>query len=606
MKFEKIISIKEAMEIKSSMKNAGEFSKENRGEAPITYTDAVKVSNDKAATINKEMKEKQKEVDAVVKDNERDAHKKLPKSQGLKKLKLSEATAVADVETDTDFDFSDEREDPYETFEDYDMFVFIMNLFTRDLKDHQRPLKPLGRTHKHFEYANKGEEIGDNSQTGVTREGDIVLKSDNVKDFDDVIAICDKYKFDYKGPNQSKNSKDYAYNMTIIVPKTKGGYPLNVEDYFESIDIDPKTVLPKWYFNIKKKYNKRYGIEEDYIYNENETLAEQAEAIADYLSEFLNTAANTEDIYEYLNEDELKEIGDMMDNFYWLANHYGKVNEAATKNLFEAEGEVTGAQVKQLAGTVSDGVNNLSSNKEKAAALGQLVDNVSEDDCQGLIDMIKDLVGELKLNAEARKYAKEQGIEADNLETIGDLIDFGLKVFDNKKVGNGIKIIIKIVFTALFVFGLLNGPMDGFIIEIVSAIVLLIPGDMILKVLYALPWLALKGGQKLVRGAQAKKKEKQAKLTEADIIKSTDDLKSYEPWEGAISTLNVIKDAGKLEALEYMLKEMYPNGITVDKLNDLLWFESDWVYDMLNIQNPDEEVEEGLLPKLPGLPGLGG
>ena len=200
--------------------------------------------------------------------------------------------------------------------------------------------------------------------------------------------------------------------------------------------------------------------------------------------------------YHDADEDELRKMGVFDDNL----------------DLTE---EVSGADVKGIANQVATGVNDLSSDKEKAAALGQLVDSVSEDDCQGLIDMIKDLVGELKLNAEARKYAKEQGIEADNLETIGDLIDFGLKVFDNKKVGNGIKIIIKIVFTALLVFGLLNGPMDGFIIEIVSAIVLLIPGDMILKVLYALPWLALKGGKKLVRGAQAKKKAKAAQT--ADI-----------------------------------------------------------------------------------------
>ena len=53
-----------------------------------------------------------------------------------------------------------------------------------------------------------------------------------------------------------------------------------------------------------------------------------AENIADYLSEFLNATANTEDISEYLNEDELKDIGDMMDNFYWLAKHYGKITES--------------------------------------------------------------------------------------------------------------------------------------------------------------------------------------------------------------------------------------------------------------------------------------
>lgn len=428
MKFIKPKTIKEDVETKSSMSNAGKFAKDNQGVAPVAYTNAIEVSDNRAKEINKRMKPKQKEVDEIVKENEREAHKKLPKSQGLKKLKLSEATAVADVETDTDFDFSDEREDPYETFEDYDMFVFITNLFTRDLKDHQRPLKPLGRTHKHFEYSSKDEVPGSSSQVGTTREGDIVLKSDNVKDFDDVIAICDKYKFDYKGPTESKSSRDYAYSITIVVPKTKGGYPLNVEDYFEGIGIDPKTVLPKWYFNIKKKYNKRYGIEEDYIYNENETLAEQAEAIADYLSEFLNTTANTEDIGEYLNEDELKEIGDMMDNFYWLAKHYGKINESAPD--------------------------------EGARGFEKITEDGDEDE-----------------------------EDSESLDVIGN-------------------------------------------------------------------------------------------------------LKSYKPWEGAVNVLNNIKEANKLDRLDSMLREMYPKGITAEKLNDLLWFESDWVYEMLDMTDYLDDADE--------------
>ena len=242
--------------------------------------------------------------------------------------------------------------------------------------------------------------------------------------------------------------------------------------------------------------------------------------------------------------------------------------------------DVTGSDVKGIANQVATGVNDLSSNKEKAAALGQLVDNVSEEDCQGLIDMIKDLVGELKLNAEARKYAKEQGIEADNLETIGDLIDFGLKVFDNKKVGNGIKIIIKIVFTALLVFGLLNGPMDGFIIEIVSAIILLIPGDMILKVLYALPWLALKGGQKLVRGAQARKKAKAAQT--ADIKEAfsyeDDELTEFFDW------VQSYKNGALWDDFTAEFESVDEHELNIDDILEWLeQFNEDAYYDFINL-----------------------
>ena len=253
--------------------------------------------------------------------------------------------------------------------------------------------------------------------------------------------------------------------------------------------------------------------------------------------------------------------------------------------------DVTGSDVKGIANQVATGVNDLSSNKEKAAALGQLVDNVSEDDCQGLIDMIKDLVGELKLNAEARKYAKEQGIEADNLETIGDLIDFGLKVFDNKKVGNGIKIIIKIVFTALLVFGLLNGPMDGFIIDIVSAIVLLIPGDMILKVLYALPWFALKAGKKLVRGAQARKKAKAAQTADVEEDFSYDDSEFFTREEVDDFAEKVCDHINETFYERFKVQESYitNNEIEVVVYNDELGeFTGKKKVDMRRIRKPSD------------------
>ena len=83
--------------------------------------------------------------------------------------------------------------------------------------------------------------------------------------------------------------------------------------------------------------------------------------------------------------------------------------------------------------------------------------------------------------------------------------------------------------------------------------------------------------------------QKKLKEDVDDIIKTRDDLNNYEPWEGAVHTLDKIKEADKLDSLEVMLKEMYPKGITVKKLNNLLWFEDNWVYSMLNIKPYDED-----------------
>lgn len=83
-------------------------------------------------------------------------------------------------------------------------------------------------------------------------------------------------------------------------------------------------------------------------------------------------------------------------------------------------------------------------------------------------------------------------------------------------------------------------------------------------------------------------------------------IEGYKPWSGAISTWNEIEEANKVDELEYLLEELYPEGITDTQLNDLLWFESDWVYDQLGINdmihcsycgevNDKEDLEEGEL-----------
>lgn len=72
----------------------------------------------------------------------------------------------------------------------------------------------------------------------------------------------------------------------------------------------------------------------------------------------------------------------------------------------------------------------------------------------------------------------------------------------------------------------------------------------------------------------------------------TDDLNDYRPWSGAVDTYNTIEEQDKLEELEQLIDELYPDGISFTGLNDLLWFDSDFVFEQLGIQDEDEESEE--------------
>ena len=67
-------------------------------------------------------------------------------------------------------------------------------------------------------------------------------------------------------------------------------------------------------------------------------------------------------------------------------------------------------------------------------------------------------------------------------------------------------------------------------------------------------------------------------------------LKDFRAWGGALWTLDTVIAQGKCEDLEEILDELYPGGITSTALNDILWFESNWVFKVLNL-NQFVEVE---------------
>lgn len=59
-------------------------------------------------------------------------------------------------------------------------------------------------------------------------------------------------------------------------------------------------------------------------------------------------------------------------------------------------------------------------------------------------------------------------------------------------------------------------------------------------------------------------------------------------WSGAIDTLETIEENGKEEELMQLLEDYAEEGIydtpTLTEINDLLWFEDEWIFEMLNIE----------------------
>ena len=70
------------------------------------------------------------------------------------------------------------------------------------------------------------------------------------------------------------------------------------------------------------------------------------------------------------------------------------------------------------------------------------------------------------------------------------------------------------------------------------------------------------------------------------------DLNRFEAWSGAKYTLDRIQREGKCEELENVLEELYLDGMTETELNDLLWFDSESVYEWLGIRSEEQIKKE--------------
>lgn len=69
-------------------------------------------------------------------------------------------------------------------------------------------------------------------------------------------------------------------------------------------------------------------------------------------------------------------------------------------------------------------------------------------------------------------------------------------------------------------------------------------------------------------------------------------LVDFDAWSGAKGTKQTIIDNDKAEEFDNLIEELYPDGLSETTLNDILWFESDWIFEMLGITEEENEDEE--------------
>lgn len=74
-------------------------------------------------------------------------------------------------------------------------------------------------------------------------------------------------------------------------------------------------------------------------------------------------------------------------------------------------------------------------------------------------------------------------------------------------------------------------------------------------------------------------------------------LRNFEFWSGAKDTVKYLTDE-ELDTMESILEDIYPDGMEDTQINDIFWFDDDWVAEMLGyedfeaIMHRDEDEEE--------------
>ncbi len=182
---------------------------------------------------------------------------KLTLDESLESFKLQEEEKPADGRARKVYDDDDEDE-----YLDFDMFDFIYGLVTDCWP---KPLNPLDHKLRKFMY------IGSDTYTSADRmeagnvsdghaqvasTGDTIqVYANKPEEFNDIIEICNLYKFKYTGPAQRRSKSTYwEYSLDIHVPCVGSGYPYMVEEYFETIDKTMEDVMPA---DFCKQYRKR-------------------------------------------------------------------------------------------------------------------------------------------------------------------------------------------------------------------------------------------------------------------------------------------------------------------------------------------------------------
>lgn len=67
----------------------------------------------------------------------------------------------------------------------------------------------------------------------------------------------------------------------------------------------------------------------------------------------------------------------------------------------------------------------------------------------------------------------------------------------------------------------------------------------------------------------------------------------FKAWSGAKDTQEKIINENKEDEFDQLIEELYPDGLDETQLNDILWFDEEWIFESLGISDElEDELEK--------------
>ena len=66
-------------------------------------------------------------------------------------------------------------------------------------------------------------------------------------------------------------------------------------------------------------------------------------------------------------------------------------------------------------------------------------------------------------------------------------------------------------------------------------------------------------------------------------------VSEFSAWSGAIEMQRRLINSGMCNEFDRLIDEIYPEGLSDTQLNDILWFEQDWIIESLGIKDEEEQ-----------------